>query len=91
MVVQKKLRAFLYKVSRDLTDSDVEGLRFVLSDDLPQAEEAKSSLELFNLMIKQDVIREGNLDKLIEYLREIERQDLVTRCNVYQKLTNSEF
>lgn len=84
-MMEKKARQFvfkeaLYKISNELTGSDVEKMKFMLSDFLPrqQLEKAKSGFDLLCLMAsKSDLLSCDDYSFLEEVMREVGKGDRV--------------
>lgn len=72
----------LYDISNKLTASDIEKIKFMLSDFLPrqQLERAKSGFDLLCLMAsRKDLLSFNDRSFLEEVLREVGKSDLVSR------------
>ena len=74
-------RKELFKVSKELTSDEVEGLMFLNGDKFGdgQKESIKKPLDLFNLLLSRDYISKTDCRYLIELLISIERKDLVRK------------
>lgn len=80
----KSYRAFLMKLSDELTRDNVDSLKFVA--DLPDGidENVRSGKDLFKYMIQCGRIGPCNLDHLADMLQEIHRRDLAERVRKFQ-------
>ncbi|CAH1788620.1 unnamed protein product [Owenia fusiformis] len=79
------LRRFLLKLSKQLTDDNVDDLKYLVEDYVDGAPNIKNALDLFRKLQKVGVICDTNVDKLIELLREIERDDLVQKVITFKE------
>lgn len=81
-----KLFAFrhgLYKISNRMSDSDVEKIKFMLSDFLPrqQLEKARTAFDVFCLMsTREDLLSQDDFSFLEEVLQEVGKRDCVRSC-----------
>ena len=79
------LRSILIQTSEGLTTDDLQKLVFLSSDVIgseTDKENIKIGLDLFEILLKRDVLGESSIDYLLDLLLEIKRIDL------WKKLAN---
>lgn len=69
----RPLRIFLNKLAKDIADTDLEQLCFLLDC------ENSTRVELLRILMKKKGLTENNLEQLAEHLSSIDRKDLAQR------------
>ena len=74
-------RAKLVFISKELSDEDLEHMMFLMRKKLLNGhhESVKLPIELFDLMMKHEMLSKTNLDQLAQLLIDVERKDLSTK------------
>ena len=71
-------KAKLVPISKELFDEDLENMKFIMGEHLPQGDlqRVKMAIHLFDLMMKHKMLSATNLDQLDTLLVLVNRQDL---------------
>lgn len=82
-----RFRAFLERLSLEIEEDQLQGLKFLLHDIIPLGilEKCLTPRELFTRMIQQSLIGEGNLDNLQQLFTAAQRSDLAERVRVFKQ------
>ena len=84
--VISEFRKFLLAICNELTSHEVDQMKFLCQEHIPlgKLETACDALALLNLLLHEDIIREGELHFLKEMLIQIRRVDLVRKVEDFQ-------
>ncbi|XP_028328225.1 caspase-8-like isoform X2 [Gouania willdenowi] len=65
-----KYRVMLYKIYEDMTEENLEKLKFLLKENLPRRlmEKSRTALDVFSELEKAELLSQTNVDGLLEYL-----------------------
>ena len=82
-----KFRIFLHRLSMEITKDKLDSMKFLLQGLIPleHLEQCSQPSDLVSIMIRQDLLREDNLDYLEELLTDIKRLDLAQRVRAYRQ------
>ena len=82
-----KFRIFLYRLSIEIAEDELDSMKFLLQGLIPleHLEKCSQPSHLVSIMIRQDLLREDNLDYLEELLTDIKRLDLAQRVWAYRQ------
>ena len=82
-----KFRRFLFRLSQEIAEDDLVGMKFLLQGLIPlgHLEKCSQPSDLLSIMIRQDLLGEDNLDYLEELLTDVKRLDLVQRVRAYRQ------
>ena len=82
-----RFRAFLERLSLEIGQDQLEGLKFVLNGKIPSGilEKCLTPRQLFTRMMQRTLLGEGNLDNLQQLLMDVERHDLAERVRVFKQ------
>ena len=85
--ILNKFRRFLERLSQEIEEDDLDGLKFLLQGPIPlgHLEKCSKPRDLFSRMIRQDLLGEDNLDYLEKLLTDVKRLDLVKRVRAYRQ------
>ena len=85
--ILNKFRRFLERLSQEIEEDDLDGLKFLLQGLIPlgNLEKCSKPRDLFSRMIRQDLLGEDNLDYLEKLLTDVKRLDLVKRVRAYRQ------
>ena len=85
-ILNKFLR-FLERLSQEIEEDDLHGMKFLLQGLIPlgHLEKCSKPRDLFSRMIRQDLLGEDNLDYLEKLLTGVNRLDLVKRVRAYRQ------
>ena len=70
--------AKLLCISKKLSDEDLERMKFIMGEHLPNRDlqKVEMPIDLFKVMMKHEVFSETNLDPLDQLLIDVKRKDL---------------
>ena len=82
-----KFRIFLHRLSIEIAKDELDSMKFLLQGLIPleHLEKCSQPSDLVSIMIRQDLLREDNLDYLEELLSDIKRLDLAQRVRAYRQ------
>ncbi|KAJ7373679.1 Caspase 8, apoptosis- cysteine peptidase, like 2 [Desmophyllum pertusum] len=86
-VILNRFRAFLERLSLEIEQDQLEGLKFLLQENIPLGilEKCLTARQLFSRMIQTSLLGEGNLDNLEKLFTDIQRSDLAERVKVFKQ------
>lgn len=86
-VIINRFRAFLERLSLEIQEDQLEGLKFLLEGIIPLSilEKCQTPRQLFSRMIQKSLLGEDNLDNLEQLFKEVQRSDLVERVRVFKQ------
>ncbi|KAL9955973.1 hypothetical protein ACROYT_G037382 [Oculina patagonica] len=86
-LIINRFRAFLERLSLEIQEDQLEGLKFLLEGNIPLGilEKCQTPRQLFSRMIQQSLLGEDNLDNLEQLFKEVKRSDLVERVRVFKQ------
>ena len=86
-VILNRFLAFLERLSLEIEQDQLEGLKFLLHETIPLGilEKCLTARELFSRMIQTSLLGEGNLDNLEKLFTDIQRSDLAERVKVFKQ------
>ena len=81
-----RFRAFLERLSREIEQDQLEGLKFLLHEYIPLGilEKCITPRQLFKRMMQQSLLGEGNLDNLQQLFTDAQRCDLAERVRDFK-------
>lgn len=84
---ERNFQSLLHQISQDLTQGDVESLKFLLQQDISQSklEKVQSGTKIFTLMQNLEILSYQNTRRLESLLKEIGRRDLVLKLKEFEK------
>ena len=87
ITVLNKFRIFLERLSEEIEEDELQGMKFLLQGLIPigYLENCSKPRDLFSRMIRQDLLGEDNLDYLEKLLTDVKRLDLVKRVRAYRQ------
>lgn len=71
----------MYPILTALLEDELDGMKFILEDNLPKANEVlrvKTPIDLFRFMMNRGIISERKLDPLERMLEKVGRKDLAS-------------
>lgn len=82
-----RFRAFLERLSLEIEEDQLQGLKFLLHGNIPLGilEKCHTPRELFTRMMQQSLLGEGNLDNLQQLFTATQRSDLAERVRVFKQ------
>lgn len=82
-----RFRAFLERLSLEIEEDQLQGLKFLLHGNIPLGilEKCLTPRELFTRMMQQSLLGEGNLDNLQQLFTAAQRSDLAERVRVFKQ------
>lgn len=65
-------------ISKQLDDEDLKDMKFIVGEHIPNGDlqRVNRPIDLFNLMMKSEMLSERNLDPLAQLLIDVGREDL---------------
>lgn len=65
-------------ISKKLDDEDLKNMKFIVGEHIPNGdlERVNRPIDLFNLMMKREMLSERNLDPLAQLLLDVGREDV---------------
>ena len=86
-IILNKFRRFLERLSQEIEEDQLQGLKFILQGSIPSGhlEKCSKPRDLFSKMLQQGLLGEDNLDNLEKLLTDVKRLDLVKRVRVYRQ------
>lgn len=65
-------------ISKQLDDEDLKNMKFIVGEHIPNGDlqRVNRPIDLFNLMMKREMLSERNLDPLAQLLIDVGREDL---------------
>ena len=86
-LVINRFRTFLERLSLEIEQDQLEGLKFLLNENIPLGilEKCLTARELFSRMMQQSLLGEGNLDNLQQLFTAAQRSDLAERVRVFKQ------
>ena len=86
-ILLNKFRIFLERLSQEIEEDDLHGMKFLLQGLIPSGhlEKCSKPRDLFSRMIRQGLLREDNLDYLEKLFMDVQRLDLVKRVRAYRQ------
>ena len=78
---------FLERLSLEIEQDQLEGLKFLLHGNIPLGilEKCLTARQLFNRMMQQSLLGEGNLDNLQQLFTDAQRSDLAERVKDFKQ------
>lgn len=82
-----RFRAFLERLSLEIEEDQLQGLKFLLHGNIPLGilEKCLTPRELFTRMMQQSLLGEGNLDNLQQLFTAAQRSDLAERVRDFKQ------
>lgn len=86
-IIINRFRAFLERLSLEIEQDQLEGLKFLLQGNIPLGilEKCLTARQLFTRMMQQSLLGEDNLDNLEQLFTEAQRSDLAERVRVFKQ------
>ncbi|XP_066027018.1 uncharacterized protein [Pocillopora verrucosa] len=86
-IILNKFRRFLERLSQEIEEDQLQGLKFLLKGSIPSGhlEKCSKPRDLFSKMIQQGLLGEDNLGNLEKLLTDVRRLDLVKRVTAYRQ------
>lgn len=71
----------LMSISDELLPENLENMKFIMGEDLPNRElqKVKTPTDLFALMMRSGILSESKLERLVQLLIDVERDDLSSK------------
>ncbi|CAH1788622.1 unnamed protein product [Owenia fusiformis] len=85
MSLTTDLRKFILKLSKELSDDEVEDMKFLVDGRLDDVNSIKTARDLFGKLFKIGIIWDTNVDMLVDLLTGIDREDLVKKVNSFKE------
>ena len=82
-----RFRAFLERLSHEIEQDQLDGLKFLLEGKIPLGilEKCVKPRHLFTRMMQHSLLGEDNLENLEQLFKETQRSDLAERVRVYKQ------
>ena len=86
-IILNKFRIFLERLSQEIEEDQLQGLKFILQGSIPSGhlEKCSKPRDLFSKMLQQGLLGEDNLDYLEKLFIDVQRLDLVKRVRAYRQ------
>ena len=86
-LIINRFRVFLERLSLEIEQDQLEGLKFLLHGNIPLGilEKCLTPRQLFTRMMQQSLLGEGNLDNLQQLFIDAQRSDLAERVRVFKQ------
>ena len=86
-IILNKFRRFLERLSQEIEEDQLQGLKFILQGSIPSGhlEKCSKPRDLFSKMIQQGLLGEDNLGNLEKLLTDVRRLDLVKRVTAFRQ------
>ena len=86
-IILNKFRRFLERLSQEIEEDQLQGLKFLLKESIPSGhlEKCSKPRDLFSKMIQQGLLGEDNLGNLEKLLTDVRRLDLAKRVTAFRQ------